>query len=79
MYKTNRNILENLCIMWIEYARKSVYNKDKIRHRNTKQQEENKMTMATAYLRNMIESAYDPDFISDMDDMIDADNLVKKS
>ena len=54
MYKTNRNILENLCILRVEYARKSVYNKDKIRHRNTKQQEENNMKFTIEKVANMI-------------------------
>lgn len=36
------------------------------------------MTTATAYLKNMIDEAYEPDFISDMSGMINADNTVEK-
>lgn len=37
-----------------------------------------KMTTATAYLKNHIECAYDPEFISTMDDLINADRIVEK-
>lgn len=36
------------------------------------------MTNATLYLKNMIDSAYDADFIDNMDDVINADNTVSK-
>lgn len=36
------------------------------------------MTAATNYLKNMIDSAYDADFIDGMTDVINADNAVEK-
>lgn len=34
--------------------------------------------MTTNYLKNMIDAAYDADFIATMDDVIHADNTVSK-
>jgi hypothetical protein len=34
------------------------------------------MKNVTIYLKNQIDSAYDPDFISTMDDIINAENIV---
>lgn len=36
------------------------------------------MTYATKYLKGMLEAAYEPDFICDMDDLINADNMAEK-
>lgn len=36
------------------------------------------MNNATKYLENMIDAAYDADFISNMDDICNADNVVKQ-
>lgn len=34
------------------------------------------MTLATKYLKGMLEAAYDVDFMCDMDDLINADNVA---
>ena len=36
------------------------------------------MTNTTKYLENMIDAAYDPDFIDSLDDLINADNTVER-
>lgn len=36
------------------------------------------MTPATKHLMDMLEAAYDPDFIDTMDDMINADNVAQQ-
>lgn len=36
------------------------------------------MTNTTKYLENMIDAAYDPDFIDNLDDLINADNTVER-
>jgi hypothetical protein len=36
------------------------------------------MNNATKYLENMIDAAYAPDFITTMDDVINADNVVQQ-
>lgn len=35
------------------------------------------MNNVTAYLENMIDSAYDPSFVQDRDDVINAENTVE--
>lgn len=34
------------------------------------------MTQVTKYLKSQLEAAYDPDFMCEMDDLINADNMA---